>query len=404
MGSIPRWCAMLILVPTFIFLPELANAATTPTSPCLNLPESRQYIFETGENKPNFNKILHPNEAFLFKLGSHPDLGRIDWYQNGELKQSGVDDWFCFVPTLAQSTQFEIFFSQFDPNVIFTVPIESYKNIMLLDAIPNPVGSDSKTEQIALSNNNPYPVTLKDWQLRSRTSSSFIPITTSIQPQSSVVITSSNKLLNSTGFYDLYNESNQIVDTLNYKNPHEGSLLTRDGIFWDDGSIATTSTKTTTKNSDEVISLTGVVALPQGRTIDIKTNEGQSVHIVIHTSWQGTKPKLHKGDVISVTGIWRQSSRGPYISIRQGHSFMLLAAAGEKNKVKTASVPTNQSNSSLGIQSAVVDTTRHMEQLTSVVSKPISVQSTVWLDGLFGFMIATGITLSISSRSKLFSK
>ncbi len=75
--------------------------------------------------------------------------------------------------------------------------------------------------------------------------------------------------------------------------------------------------------------------------------------MVIHTSFLGNKPKLHKGDTILVSGIWKRSRRGEYLSIRAGHNVILLQQAKPLKKVKQAKKKLRKANKKpLGIARA----------------------------------------------------
>jgi hypothetical protein len=217
--------------------------------------------------------------------------------------------------------------SAFDNRVNrFEANIVSYSGIQITQLTAKTDGTIP--ESFALKNNNAYPVKLAHWDLRSLTSKTHIPVTGSIEPYQSLVVTANNRLSNNGGAYGLYNESNELVDVVTYSKVESGDRIERDGILWMQPDHSKAKDKPTSENegssAKDNVDVSGIVSLPNGRTIDIVNDQGEAIRIVLHPSFSGVKPRLHKGDRIRATGIWKKSRRGIYLSVREGDTLLLL--------------------------------------------------------------------------------
>lgn len=212
-----------------------------------------------------------------------------------------------------------------------TVIVESYPNVMLASLIPNPQGNDSRKELITIKNGNAFAVKIQKWTLKNRATNRTLKIEGIVTPFGDYTVNASSFLTNGGGTFDLYNESNQIVDTTTYPAVGDDSVVTRNGIIWRVDTA--TGDGAETALSERV---SGIVTKPSGNTIDIDTEQGP-VHIVVHHSFDGQKPRLAKGDIIAVSGIWLRSSRGPYLSVRKGDTFVLVESSNSSTARKSKS-------------------------------------------------------------------
>lgn len=281
---------------------------------------------------------IHPFEPVTFALTTTPHYtGTVEWFKNGIKVNTTSSATYTTTFSAAGTATIEAVLTDNDQTASKTIEIASYKNISIKKVLPNPEGRDTQTEKIILANNNPFSVELISWKLKSRTTSTSIPISGSIQPNGELIITTSNKIVNQKGMYDLYNESNALVDTLFYDTTIEGTYLIREGLLWQ--SEQTNERKNTDSiSTGEKITITGVIKKPSGRTIDLITDKGE-VRVVVHKSFDRERPRLHTGDTLSISGIWQKSRRGPYISVRSGDTFTLISLAAKPSKRKAAKSP-----------------------------------------------------------------
>ncbi len=205
--------------------------------------------------------------------------------------------------------------------------IQTYNKVVILSLLPNPVGVDTKSEVITLKNNHDVPAILDSWQLRRRDRPISYDLTGTISPGETHEFRASNFLLNTGGSYDLYDSAGNIVDTATIPPSPEGVTWTRDGIFWPDTTppaLLSQSSSPSPAPLHRATDLSGTVVLPSGRTIDISTDTGEPIRIVLHSSYRLPKPALRRGDRVRASGEWRQSSRGTYLSVRAGDTFELI--------------------------------------------------------------------------------
>jgi hypothetical protein len=191
----------------------------------LNAPPAVSY-------QPN---LVAPGDSFVGQTQSLtlttavPYSGTVSWYVNGE-KQSATNT--VFMPTFATAGGKSIVAILDDTHeqVSVVLEVQSYTHVTLDSLVPNPISP--ATEEVVLRNNNPFPVVLQGWQLRSQTSTSSVTISVVILANSTATIPSSNKLLNGGGAYSLYNDASQVVDAVQYGVAPSGERLTRDQTRW----------------------------------------------------------------------------------------------------------------------------------------------------------------------------
>jgi hypothetical protein len=376
-------------------------------SPCDNPLNTAHKNIVLGGEPAQSPVIIYPEEVVQFSVSAIK--GQFDWFLDGELAATTPEAMWCV--TFQQAGFHTLSASSGEQEAVFPLALEvvSYNNIKLKHVLPNPVGSDTNAEEIILSNDNPFPVTLRNWELRSQTSKTIIPINAVIAAQEDATIKTSNKLLNSGGRYDLYNESNQLVDTVAYDDAEEGSVLSRIGLLWQ-GSLSAAKSQTVESEAiPEKVFVTGTVVKPSGRTIDIKTVQGEQIRIVIHASFTGTKPRLHKGDTIQISGEWKRSRRGPYISVREGDIVALLAEAPKKRKTsarrKAATVSKKIGSSLIPKAQAAGTVTELPDQLYSAdmfSDTPDLWRTDPYIKWLFSVVITFGVWLAISPVSRKF--
>ncbi len=302
-----------------VYIIKLNSSPIPPYHPALSSPD-------TGRPYQPVSLQLRTDQAYS---------GTVVWYVDGQkvtetssryepvFETSGRHNVTAILPVTGEK----------DETIIV---VESYPNIMLKSLVPNPEGSDVHKETITFKNNNPFTVNLRKWTLKNRATNRTINVEGTVNPYGEHTINASSFLTNGGGTFDLYNESNQLVDTTTYSAVEDNSVVTRTGILWQ---VSMGETSKEEPSLHERVS--GIVTKPSGNTIDIETEQGP-IHIVVHHSFDGQKPRLSKGDKIEVTGIWLRSSRGPYLSVRKGDVFVLIESSqgstvrSSKSKKKSA--------------------------------------------------------------------
>ncbi len=280
---------------------------------------------------------LHPNQTNLFQLETtRPYNGEVAWYLDGLLAKQNRDHSFSTTFSRSGQGQLVAYLLETGETALAPYSVSSYSHISLESVLPNPIGSDIGNEEIVLRNQNTAPVTLAKWHLQSRQSQTSILIEGTILAHDTLVIKTSNRLINSNGIYDLLNESGEIVDTLSYTTLTEGDRLTRTGLLWQAPVQPQETLTTPTQQVGDKVTLTGTVIHPQGKTFDIQTETHGIVHAVIHTNFAGEKPRLHQGDQVRISGIWKRSKKGLYLSIRQGGEVILTEHATQVSRSKKA--------------------------------------------------------------------
>lgn len=195
--------------------------------------------------------------------------------------------------------------------------------VRLQQLLPNPVGSDTNQERVILVNKEPISVLLKDWRLQSRTTSTSVRINGAIMAEGTLEVGLSNKLSNSGGTYDLYNGSGELVDTVRYAKAPEGGLLTRAGYPWQFSNHEVTPATEVNRAVPERTVVQGVVHAPQGRRFTIVTDSEEVIRVVVHASVP-ERPRLRRGYRVEVSGAWRRSRSGPYLSVRGSDLFRVV--------------------------------------------------------------------------------
>lgn len=296
----------------------------------LNPPSPRSYSPElVGAS------FIHVHESVVLSLRTHePYFGRVLWYVNGEQQVRGNRNQLTQVFTRAGQYRIRAELELTGEVAESVITVQSYTGVSLKEVDPNPVGRDSGQEHILLVNTNNFPVTLRGWELRSRMSSQVVPINLSV-PSGETIAVAVTGLRNQGGGYDLYNESSVLVDTVSYSTVREGQTVVRDGLLW---AVSPPSVPKQAgdriESPSELVNVTGTVVKPNGRTIDIMTADQQPIRVVVHHSYDKERPRLHRGDIIHVTGIWLRSRRGEYVSVREGHDLTLVHSAQKKKPRK----------------------------------------------------------------------
>lgn len=313
----------------FVFHTESALAVG---SPCSSLTAVDDVTIRTQRI------ALRPHIPQIIALNPAPSE-RIDWFIDGVLVQSSEQSQYCLSFPEAGNHTLEIRLAYDNQVLKSSIDVTSYSNIEI--GTMTPKEEDSSSESFTIMNKNQFPVRLIQWSLRSLVSKTQIALNTTIEAQDTFTMTTKNKLNNSGGSYGLYNESDQLVDIINYSQVEAGDVIRRDGIYWRQPDHSHVKKTTQTREADEKagtrVEVAGVVVLPNGRTIDITTDGGEKVRIVLHPSYTGFKPRLEKGDQIFASGIWKRSKRGWYVSVREGDIFLMLYEHVRKTSRKTGS-------------------------------------------------------------------
>lgn len=270
---------------------------------------------------------LAPYEEIKVALATEsPYVGLVQWYRDGLALATEPSVSFTFPQ--AGTYRIEAKLDTGDSAYVDLV-IRSHRQVSIQALLPNPRGADAGNETLTLRNGNSYSVRLHAWSLRRRGTRTTIPLALVLPAEREVSVPIPRGLVNTGGTYDLFDESNVLVDTITYDSVPEGAPVVRQGISWVVDRPVSPSVK---ESSESVGRIRGKVTKPSGRTIDILTDENEAVRIVLHPSFTGGKPALRKGDTVEATGEWRRSTRGPYLSVRAGHSFALLATAPSRTK------------------------------------------------------------------------
>ena len=186
-----------------------------------------------------------------------------------------------------------------------------------------------------------------------------------IKPQNELAITTAGKWRNAGGTYDLLDASKQQVDAITYSAARPGDRFVRVGLLWQAVPAAATAEETESPSIGEApVVIIGRIQRPQGRIFDVITENGSMVHVVIHPSYTGQKPRLHTGDIVQLSGIWRRSKNGSYVSIRTGH---ILTRLSQQIHSPSPTVSPNQAQPS----ARVADITKTYTQSPSLSPTPL---------------------------------
>lgn len=256
--------------------------------------------------------------------------GRVIWKRNGKVvSDEGLESRLLAIQP--GTYLFEVQLEDTHESVRAEVTVLPITQVKIATLTPNPDGVDAGgRETICFTNAHPFEVSLAEWKLRRREAATTVPLFGVIAAQGSLCVPSSSKLMNDGGTYDLFTRSGDVVDTIIYPKAASAEVLTRDGMQWHSNlETLVTARDTPVIREGEV---TGRVVRPRGRIVDIVTPDETPVHVVIHTSYDLPRPKLRQGDTIYVTGEWKTSRSGPYLSVRLGDVFELLSVATQPRK------------------------------------------------------------------------
>lgn len=209
--------------------------------------------------------------------------------------------------------------------------------------LPNPSGDDWSGETAILRNASGQTANLAYWSLE-RDSQPLMALSGLLSPGATLAVPLRRQLPNSGATISLVKSGVGPLDSATYSNAPESSWLIRtaDGWQWDPPpTVAQAATAKTSQSESTHPRYSGTIHVtkPSGKMIDGTDESGEAVHIVIHASFTGEKPKLHTGDIIHITGAWYRSKNGPYISVRVGDEIKLMRAA-TKITTKTTLPPT----------------------------------------------------------------
>jgi hypothetical protein len=341
-----------------------------------------------------------PNQSFSLSLttgSSYP--GTVRWYVDGQKHANTSNDLVLTFSNIGKHTVTAVLPTTGE-KAEKAIVIESYPNIGFVSLVPNPEGSDTRKETITLKNNNSFVVHLQKWTVKNRTTQRTIKVDGEIAPQSEHTVTLSSFLTNKGGTFDLYNDANQLVDTVTYPEVDDSSVVTRNGILWHAGAAVG-------QNEEEVLHerISGVVTKPSGNTIDIETPQGP-VRIVVHHTFDGQKPRLSKGDVIEVSGLWLRSGRGPYLSVRKGDVFVVIESSkvgtSRATKGKKKSSPSRVTSQPKAANPFDIPTAQAADTsfTTITLEAPSSSPYNPYLRWLFVALIAVGAWLMLDTRAR----
>ncbi len=399
-----------------ISLTNLVGDVLSP-SQRYNFPEGDLFsVIVNGPSQMHYSGIVevpreaHPYETTSWHLTLDPPYsGSVAWYVDGEkLAATGLGGSHIFsrsgdkeiIALLENGQRFEAHLG-----------IRSYDQIVLTSLLPNPLGSDAGTEELTLKNDNLFPVTLTHWFLKSRNSTTSIPITTSIASHATTTLKLSSKLRNSDGVYNLINESGEIVDTVNYATAGEGDHFLRSGLLWQSDAPKKESQTVIATPFSVSTTLEGTIEVPRGRTFTIMTVQG-IVRVVLHPSYTIPKPRLHHNDFVRVSGIWKVSRLGQYLSVRAGNELTVLKLAvmakkakashktAAKKKPKKATVKTKKFTGPFSPQPVQANARTGGLDVLVRASRPLQLAYTppLWLSWVFALMVTSGSLLLLPSR------
>ncbi len=254
--------------------------------------------------------------------------GDRQWYIDG-VKQAEQGVCLRLASLSVGSHDIRVHLLQTQEQAAVTVLIQPYNAVKLVRLVPNRASGE---ETIIVHNGHTVPADLVGWHLQSRASRTSIPLSGTVAPQSERTIQTKNRLANTGGSYDLYDDRGVLVDTVTYAAVEPEDEVVRDGLVWQ--SPHQTEIGHTPPLSAEHVHIQGSIVLPRGKTFDLKTSQGDMVHVVIHSSFDGAKPRFQRGDKVVVSGVWKFSKTGRYLSVRRGDSLVLVQRV-RSQKAKT---------------------------------------------------------------------
>ncbi len=332
-----------------------------------------------------------------------PFGGAVDWYVDG-VKQTALLPDLVITDALVGTHEVRAVLPATEESTIASFTVLPYTAIKIESLVPNPAGRDTGQERLVLHNNHDVPAILKSWHLRSRTTQSSIVITTTIPAGQSWELVGSNRLTNSGGTYDLLDDSGRLIDTVTYGPVAEGDRLSRHGLAWQ-GATSPLNQQSSHDAAASRVAIQGVVVAPKGKTFEVQPVAGPTVHVVIHPSFSGVKPRFHAGDSVRVTGVWQISKRGPYLSVRGGDVVELVSG-----RATTTPLMTKRRKPKIAVAAGIARAqAAESEGTMGVVSRvvPIVTPSSVfvhpppWLNGLFALILTVGLVFVFSPSRKI---
>jgi hypothetical protein len=158
-----------------------------------------------------------------------PYRGVVHWYVNGEI-QAATNTTFNPTPLVAGRMEVAAILQDSRELVTSVFEVQSLTGVEVDSVLPNPEAGQS--ESITLRNTHDYPVVVRNWKMTSQATSATVALNGVIDAGATLTIMTTNKLTNSGGTYDIWNESGQLVDAFTYHTAPVGVVLVRDGTRW----------------------------------------------------------------------------------------------------------------------------------------------------------------------------
>lgn len=107
--------------------------------------------------------------------------------------------------------------------------------IILTEVLPDPEGRDSENEFIELFNQSQETINLASWTIKDMQEKTFVFKETKLQPQSFLVLNIKETKINLNNDIDkikLFNEKNELIDSVSYKESKTGLSFSRNKDKW----------------------------------------------------------------------------------------------------------------------------------------------------------------------------
>ncbi len=323
--------------------------------------------------------------------------GMLEWYIDGKKIQSSKDTLFPLTQLKPGHKTILVRLTETNESITLPLTIQSYSHVRLEKVLPQ--GEDATAaEQIILRNTNPFSVTIHGWQLRSKTSKTTIPIEGIIAANDILTITTHRSLVNTNGAYDLYDDSNTIVDTLLYKKTYPAIFLIRQGPLWQsehDGPMS--NSKITSTPPPKIETIHGIVVKKDDTYFAIKTDQG-IFKLLFHIHHQ----RLHIDDSLTITGYFKSTKSGITFHV-QGLDKLIRSKTAKKPSTKSKSLVAkfHDPNFKPPVNAAIKKIASQEHLVSRAISNNIQTateQPTSQLKFLFASMITLGVSLVTSGR------
>lgn len=307
-------------------------------------------------------------------------FGPVEWRNDGVIinNQDGDDRVLHFPGSRLGQTRISATLTQsiIRETAEMNLTIVDYSTVQFVRILPNPLGDDWSGESITIKNTGTQSTNLIHWSIY-KNGVAILTLNGPLAAGEQRDIPLARQLPNDGASLTLVKQNVGTMDFASYKNAPENVWLIRNNFAWqwDMAQPATTPTATTTSTDPAHPAYVGLVTvtLPSGRTIDgIDQATGQPIHVVVHSSYSASRPGLHKGDTISISGNWYKSQKGPYVSVRNGDIFLLIQLAHEtvtkKQQVTTAAQTIKNAFATQSAQAADIMNGDHNLSLSSETS------------------------------------